>query len=285
MGTRLAGKAAIITGATLGLGKAAALLFAREGASVVVCDRGRMPENGEAVLREAQGLSGEIAYRKCDVMIRDDITDLVQFTLQRYGRVDVMVNNAIIDNPGGSIEEVRLQDWEEGIFCHMTAPFLFCQQVIPAMIRQGGGSIVNVSSNTALFGNTGISSYGPAKAGMISFSKHLAVACGPHGIRVQFRYPRRACSPRRSSPCSTTTRPRCAASSTSIRSAARPCPSRWPRCCCFSPPTRRRPSPATTWSPIAAQAATNSAATVQRLETDLRRRLQAQGSDWIAAER
>ena len=64
MGTRLAGKAAIITGATLGLGKAAALLFAREGAAVVVCDRGRTPEHGEAVLREAQGLSGEIAYRR-----------------------------------------------------------------------------------------------------------------------------------------------------------------------------------------------------------------------------
>ena len=73
----------------------------------------------------------------------------------------------------------------------MTAPFLFCQQVIPAMIRQGGGSIVNVSSNTALFGNTGISSYGPAKAGMISFTKHLAVACGPHGIRANSLTPAR----------------------------------------------------------------------------------------------
>ena len=246
MGGRLAEKVAIITGATLGLGKAAALLFAREGATVVICDRGRTPEHGATVLREAQGLSGQVAYRKCDVMNRDDITDLVQFTLQRYARIDVLVNNAIIDNPGGRIEQVRLQDWEDGIFCHLTAPFLFCQQVIPQMIRQGGGSIVNVSSNTALFGNTGISSYGPAKAGMINFTRHLAAGIrsardprqrrmsGAHAHREEARHAR------------ATTRPKCAASSTSIRSAARPCPSRSPRCCCFSRRTNRPPSPATT---------------------------------------
>ena len=84
--------------------------------SVVICDRGRTPAHAEAVLREAQGLSGQVAYRTCDVMNRDDITDLVQFTLQRYGRIDVMVNNAMIDNPGGPIDEVNLQDWEECIF-------------------------------------------------------------------------------------------------------------------------------------------------------------------------
>ena len=73
MGTRLEGKVAIITGATLGLGKAAALLFAREGASVTVCDRGRTPENAQKLLDAAVGLSGEVAYKKCDVMDRDDI--------------------------------------------------------------------------------------------------------------------------------------------------------------------------------------------------------------------
>ena len=71
---RLENKVAIITGATLGLGKAAALLFAREGASVVICDRGRTPENAESVLEEAEGLSGEISYKKCDVLIQEDVT-------------------------------------------------------------------------------------------------------------------------------------------------------------------------------------------------------------------
>ena len=86
--------------------------------------------------------------------------------------------------PPGPLEEVSLEDWEDGILCHMTAPFLFCQQVVPAMIRHGGGSIINVLSGNALFGSTSISSYGPAKAGMINFTASLAIAYGPHGIRA-----------------------------------------------------------------------------------------------------
>ena len=191
MGTRLAGKVAIITGATLGLGKAGALLFAREGASVVICDRGRTPQNAQKVLAEAEGLSGEIAYKRCDVMIKEDITALVQFTVEKYGRVDVMVNNAIIDTPGGMLEDVMLEDWEAGLFCHMTAPFLFCKEVVPLMIKQGGGSIINVSSGNAMFGSPSISSYGPAKAGMINFSQHLAITYGPQGIRANTLTPAR----------------------------------------------------------------------------------------------
>ena len=283
MGTRLAGKVAIITGATLGLGKAAALLFAREGASVVICDRGRTPEHAEAVLREAQGLSGEIAYRTCDVMNRDDITALVQFTLQRYERIDVMVNNAIIDNPGGSIEQVRLQDWEAGIFCHMTAPFLFCQQVIPAMIRQGGGSIVNVSSNTALFGNTGISSYGPAKAGMISFTKHLAVACGPHGIRANSVTPARMLTEKKLAMLDNNAAE--VRRQQHLYPLGNPAlPEQVAEVLLFLASDE---SAAVTGHNLIADrgaAATNSAAVVERLEADIRNRLEAQGSAWIEAE-
>ena len=105
---RLDGKVAIITGSTLGLGKASALLFAREGATVVTCDRGRTPYNAEKLLKEAEGLAGEVIYKQCDVMDKADIVAFCDFTKERYGRVDIMVNNAIIDNPGGMIEEVEL---------------------------------------------------------------------------------------------------------------------------------------------------------------------------------
>ena len=283
MRTRLAGKVAIITGATLGLGKAAALLFAREGASVVVCDRGRTPERAEAVVREAQGLGGEIVYRKCDVMNRDDISALVHFALRRYERIDVMVNNAIIDNPGGSLEEVSLTDWEEGIFCHMTAPFLFCQQVIPAMIRQGGGSIINVSSNTALFGNTGISSYGPAKAGMISFTRHLAVAYGPYGVRANSLTPARMLTEKKLAMLDS--------SPVQVRRQRFVYP-------LGSPATPQQvaeamlflaseESAAVTGHNLIADrgaAALNGAALAERLEANIRDLLAAQGSDWIEAE-
>ncbi len=188
---RLENKVAIITGASLGLGKAAALLFAKEGASVVICDRGRTPENAEKVLKEAEGLSGEIAYKKCDVLIKDDIVALVKFTLERFGRIDVMVNNAIVDTNMGMLEDIELDDWEDTIFCHMTAPLIFCQEVMPTMIKQGSGSIINVSSHMALVGSSNISSYGPAKAGMINFTKSIAVTYGPNGIRANSLTPAR----------------------------------------------------------------------------------------------
>ena len=284
MGARLAGKVAIITGATLGLGKAAALLFAREGASVVICDRGRTSARAEAVLREAQGLSGEIAYRKCDVMNRGDITALVQFTLQRYERIDVMANNAIIENRGGGIEEVSLKDWEEGIFCHMTAPFLFCQQVIPAMIRQGGGSIINVSSNTALFGNTGISSYGPAKAGMISFTKHLAVAYGPHGIRANALTPARMLTEKKLAMLDNNpVEVRRQQFVYPLGSPARP--EQVAHAMVFLASDE---SAAVTGHNLIADrgaAALNGAALAERLEANLRDLLETQGSEWIEAER
>lgn len=191
MSGRLAGKAVIITGSTLGLGKAAALLFAAEGAMVVICDRGRTPENAKKVLRDAADLPGEVAYRVCDVMKRQDITALAAFALDRFGKVDVMMNNAIIDNPGGNLRDVKLEDWEAGIFCHMTAPLLFCQAVVPSMIEQGAGSIINVSSANALHGATSISSYGPAKAGMTNLTLNLAVALGQYGIRANTLTPAR----------------------------------------------------------------------------------------------
>ena len=188
---RLDGKVAIITGSTLGLGKAAALIFAREGAKVVTCDRGRSPENAQKLLKAAEGLSGEIVYKRCDVMNQDDIVALCDFTKKKYGRVDVMVNNAIIENPGGKIEDVNLRDWEETIFCHMTAPLLFCKEVIPIMIKQGGGNIINVASHTGIVGGESISSYGPAKAGMINLTKNLAVTYGMQGIRANVLTPAR----------------------------------------------------------------------------------------------
>ena len=188
---RLSGKVAIITGATQGLGKVAALLVAEEGAAVVICDRGRTPEHAQEVLTMAEGLDGEIVHRICDVMKPKDIKDLVQFTLGQYGKVDVMANNAVISNPAGLLEDVTLEDWEAGLFCHMPAPLLFCKEVVPAMIQQGGGSIINVSSSDALFGNPSISSYGPAKAGMINFTRSIAITYAPYGIRANALTPAR----------------------------------------------------------------------------------------------
>lgn len=116
---------------------------------------------------------------------------MVRFTLERYGKIDIMVNNAVVDHTMVAIEDVELDDWESTIHCHMTAPLLFCKEVIPSMIAQGSGSIINVSSHLALVGSGSISAYGPAKAGMINFTKTIAVTYGPHGIRANSLTPAR----------------------------------------------------------------------------------------------
>ena len=102
-----------------------------------------------------------------------------------------MVNNAIVDVPGSQLEEVPLSDWEAGIFCHMTAPLLSCQAVVPSMIANGGGSIINVSSGNAMYGAASISSYGPAKAGLTNLTQNLAVSLGQYGIRANTVTPAR----------------------------------------------------------------------------------------------
>ena len=165
----------------------------------------------------------------------------------------------------------------------MTAPFLFCQQVIPTMIRQGGGSIVNVSSNTALFGNTNISSYGPAKAGMISFTKHLATAYGPHGIRANVVCPARMLTEKKLAMLDN--------NAAEVRRQQHQYP-------LGSPALPEQvaevllflasdESAAVTGHNLIADrgaAAANSAAIAARMEADIRDRLQAQGSAWIETE-
>jgi len=283
MGTRLEGKVAIITGATLGLGKAGALAFAREGASVVICDRGRTPENAQKVLAEAEGLSGEIAYKRCDVMIEEDITALVEFTVERYGRVDIMVNNAIIDNPGGMLEEVTLEDWNDGFACHVTAPLLFCKLVVPLMIEQGGGSIINVSSSTALGGSPSISSYGPAKAAMINFSQHLAITYGPDGIRANTLTPARMLTEKKyemlaNNPAAVRTQ------QFAYPMGSPALPEQVAEVMLFLASDESVAITGHNLIADAGNAAYSPGGMIGRLEKDLRARLEAQGSQWLESE-
>lgn len=188
---RLNEKVALVTGSTLGLGKATALLFAKEGANVVTCDRGLHPENSRKLLEEAQELPGKIVYQQCDVMMTEDIAALCDFARETFGHVDIMVNNAIIETRSGMIEDIELQNWEDTLFCHVTAPMLFCKEVILGMVERGSGSIINVASHMALVGSSSISAYGPAKAAMVNFTKSLAITYGRHGIRANVLTPAR----------------------------------------------------------------------------------------------
>ena len=179
---RLEGKVAVITGAGSGIGRASARRFAAEGAKVVVAEIDAAL--GEASAREA-GASASARFVRTDVTDEASVKQMVQHARDSFGRIDILLNCA-----GGSIREDRqVTDvdpsvWDHTINLDMKGPFLCCRHVIPVMVEQGKGSVVNFSSVVALRGNHIAHVYVMAKGGLISFTQALAGAYSPKGIRV-----------------------------------------------------------------------------------------------------
>ena len=177
---RLANKVAIITGGGSGIGRASVRLFAAEGAKVVVAE---IDERlGEA---SAQDAGATARFIRTDVTSEDSVKDMVRQTQAAFGRIDVLLNCA-----GGSLAEdkhvadVDLAVWDRTISLDMKGPFLCCRHVIPVMVAQGAGSVVNFSSVVALRGNHYAHVYTAAKGGIIAFTQALAGAYSPKGIRA-----------------------------------------------------------------------------------------------------
>jgi NAD(P)-dependent dehydrogenase (short-subunit alcohol dehydrogenase family) len=178
--SRLANKVAVITGGGAGIGRASARMFAAEGAKVVVAEIDAA--SGEASAREA-GPSAR--FVRTDVTDEDSVKAMVRAALDAFGRIDVLLNCA-----GGSVAEDRhvtevdLAVWERTIALDMKGPFLCCRHVIPAMLAQRAGSVVNFSSVVALRGSHYAHVYDTAKGGIIAFTRALAGAYSPKGIRA-----------------------------------------------------------------------------------------------------
>jgi 3(or 17)beta-hydroxysteroid dehydrogenase len=180
---RVQGKVAIVTGAASGLGEADARMLAAEGASVILTDL-----NDAAGKEVARELSAEFIHQ--DVSQEDDWSALVDHVMDRYGRVDVLVNNAgiaIIAN----IEETTTDIWRRTLAVHLDGTYFGCRYVLPAMIRSGGGSIINMSSTAALVGIAPYFAYSAAKGGIRSLTKSLAVHCRQqkNGVRCNSVHP------------------------------------------------------------------------------------------------
>lgn len=177
---RLAGKVAVITGAGSGIGRAAARMFVAEGAKVVVAEIDEAL--GEASAREA---GAGARFVRTDVTDEKSVEQMVRQARETFGSIDVLLNCA-----GGSVkedrpvDEVDLSVWDHTINLDMKGPFLCCRHVIPVMLEQGRGSVVNFSSVVALRGNHIAHVYVMAKGGLISFTRALAGAYSPRGIRV-----------------------------------------------------------------------------------------------------
>ena len=180
---RLDGKIAVITGAAAGIGKASSALFAREGATVVMADvKADLGEAAAAAIRDAGGRAEFVAT---DVSKEDDVRALIDGTVQRHGRIDVLYNNAGGATPkDGKVTEMPLDEFWRTISVDLFGPFLGCRFAIPHMERNGGGSIINTTSIRALTGTAGADAYSSAKGGVIALTKALAMQWHTAQIRV-----------------------------------------------------------------------------------------------------
>jgi NAD(P)-dependent dehydrogenase (short-subunit alcohol dehydrogenase family) len=177
---RLNGKVAIITGGGSGIGKATAKLFAKEGAKVVVADNNMT--TGEEVAQQIEKEGGNATFVRVDIAHTVDVEDMIKMTVQTYGRLDILFNNAGV--PGENLEDTTEEKWRRVIDVNLTGPFLACKYAIPIMKKQGGGNIISTSSAAGIKASARSPSYNTSKAGLIMLTKSLAAILGKDNIRV-----------------------------------------------------------------------------------------------------
>src|SRR5579875_411236 len=180
---RLANKVAVITGAASGMGQAASLLFAQEGASVVVVDLNI--EAAEETVKSIRAAGGKAIAVETDVADEASVQAMVTSAVEAFGRIDVLYNNAgIMPNDDGSVTDITEATWDRVMDVNIKSAFLCSKYTIPVMLKQRRGSIINVASFVAFMGCTvPQDAYTTSKGGMLALTKSLAVQYGPHGIR------------------------------------------------------------------------------------------------------
>lgn len=181
---RLAGKVAVVTGAGGGMGRVAAELFAREGARIAVADLS--PEAGEATARAITEAGGEAFALVVDVAREDQVRALATETMQRYGALHVLYNNAgIMPNEDASIVDMTEESYYKVTEVNIKGAALCCKHTIPHMIASGGGSVINIASFVALLGCTVPQDvYTMSKGALIALTKSLAVQYAKQGVRA-----------------------------------------------------------------------------------------------------
>jgi NAD(P)-dependent dehydrogenase (short-subunit alcohol dehydrogenase family) len=183
---RLEGKACLITGAGSGIGRSSALLFAREGASVAVADLDAA--SAAATVTEISAAGGDAAAYTVDVTREADCVALAEAVGGRFGRIDVLFNNAGIAGVG-TVHETSLELWETVMAVNVRGVFLVSKHVLPVMIGQGSGSIINMSSCIAEIGLADRASYAASKGAVLALSRQMQADYARHGIRVNALLP------------------------------------------------------------------------------------------------
>jgi NAD(P)-dependent dehydrogenase (short-subunit alcohol dehydrogenase family) len=188
---KLAGKVAIISGAGTGVGRATMVLFAREGAKVVGC--GRTAATGDETMRLVKEAGGEGCFVAGDVRLATDVERIVRAAVDRFGRLDILINNASVgySYPGsmGALVDTPEADWDDVVSINLKSVYLMSKFAIPEMRRAGGGAIVNVASIGGVQGMLDAHAYSAAKGGVVNLTRSMAITYGPENIRVNCMAP------------------------------------------------------------------------------------------------
>jgi NAD(P)-dependent dehydrogenase (short-subunit alcohol dehydrogenase family) len=179
---KLKDKVALITGGGRGIGKAIAIAFAREGAKLALC--ARTTSEVEQTSREIESLKAECKGWTCDVSIEESVKEYVAGVAKAFGRIDVLVNNAGVMTRPAAITELDVKKWDYTIAVNLRGPFLVTRAVLPLMIKQRGGSIINLSSMIGRGAYANFIAYATSKWGLEGFTQTLAAEVRPYHIRA-----------------------------------------------------------------------------------------------------
>ncbi|MBI4286586.1 MAG: SDR family oxidoreductase [Chloroflexi bacterium] len=190
---KLAEKVAIITGGGGGIGRATGLLFAQEGARVVIADLARA--SGEETVRQIEANGGVAMFVETDVTRPGDVAKMVSEAIEAYGRLDILFNNAGILGETASVGDATEENWDRVLAINLRSVFLCSKYAVREMLKSGGGAIINTSSATGLRGLPGNTAYNTSKAAVIAFTRNMALEYAANNIRVNCICPGHVATP------------------------------------------------------------------------------------------